>query len=491
MNELQIAFITNAEVRRWMRVLAIIERENHFTRVALSERLGISQRTMIKDLQSIKIYFGKAIQLTSFNAGFYFEVKNRMDFQEKKSQLVKDEVLINIVTDIFYGYEKSLSEAADQYNYGESTMRRFLAQIQPILATYGLTITSNPLELSGNEVCIRKFFFDFYYQGEHLIQDVHPPEELHSLILAHFSDRLGNYELGTGTTISGFYYQLYITMVRVQQYHFISLPDWLLSVDYQEKDFHLFFSMQDMIKKEFGISLPKEELSWVHLWIISQRTTTSVSKELLFSKRFNNWPKIQKVVSDYLNEPFFIQWDTKVLAQFLTSFFVSLLLNEAIHPVLNKELVEIQQMAKKAYEPLWEKNVRFMEKQLSSLGVSETYGEDIVARFTLFTRMLLEKYQPSKHVVFLLEGDYLAVQEIRYQAQAQLGAHHHLVFLRQHELTPERLEAEQVDLIVTNYRPYMMKYTLQTDIILMKIFPDKSDWNQVTQWLNPLKKLET
>ncbi|MGH1812413.1 helix-turn-helix domain-containing protein [Enterococcus entomosocium] len=103
MRELQIAFITNAEIRRTMRILTILEREQQFTIVELSERLTISQRTMIKDIQSIKNYFGDSISLVSQHKGFYFEERNRLTYYEKKEQLLEQEVLFEIIESIFYG----------------------------------------------------------------------------------------------------------------------------------------------------------------------------------------------------------------------------------------------------------------------------------------------------------------------------------------------------------------------------------------------------
>ncbi|MUN75742.1 HTH domain-containing protein, partial [Enterococcus casseliflavus] len=88
MRELQISFITNAETRRWMRILSIIEREHHFKIVALSERLMISQRTLVKDIQAIKNYFGETIELLSLYNGFRFDERNRIKYQEKKEALL-------------------------------------------------------------------------------------------------------------------------------------------------------------------------------------------------------------------------------------------------------------------------------------------------------------------------------------------------------------------------------------------------------------------
>ncbi|NKD39835.1 M protein trans-acting positive regulator, partial [Enterococcus casseliflavus] len=422
----------------------------------------------------------------SLHSGFHFDERDRVRYQEKKEALLENEVLFEIIGTIFYGEPLALAELAHQYSYAESTLRRFLVRVEPIVAEYGLTLTLNPVNLVGDEANIRKFFFDFYYSSEQTPFTIRPPEGLHALILSELSGKLGTYELGTGTTVSAFYYHLYITMVRVNQNQFVSLPDWLKTIDYQEKDFQLLYSLQARIHQEYEIYLPKEEFSWVHLSVIAKRTIHRVDQERVFSQHFNCWEGLEQVTSDYLADPFFAQWDTDTLRQFMTSFFVSRLINEALGPVLNKELEEVRVMVKQTYGQIHEIHSCFLQKHAQTLRFSAVTFEDVAVSFTFYMDMLFHHYQPVKQVLFLLEGDYLVVQSIRLQAQELLGKHYNLLFLPLQELTQERLNDEQIDLIVTNYRPYLLDYALETEYILMNSLPTAQDWIRVKHRLNPL-----
>ncbi|NBA63741.1 helix-turn-helix domain-containing protein [Enterococcus mundtii] len=487
MRELQMVFITNPEIKRWMQILNVIEREQRFTVVELAERLAISQRTLIKDIQSIKKHLGESATLFSDYRGYHFEERVRVEYLEKKEQLLEQEILFEIVGNIFYGEMMTIAELAHQYNYAESTLRRFLSKIQSLLRSYGLTLIFNPVSFQGEEANIRKFFFDFYYSGEQTPFTIRPPEGLHHAILKELSGKLGKYELGTGTTISAFYYHLYIMIVRVQQNQLVSLPSWLKKRNYQENDFQLLYSLQGVIKKEYGIYLTKEEFSWLHFRIITKRTIDRMDQEHFFTQRFNRWSSvIEPVVTDYLADPFFDRWDTNVLRTFMTSFFVSRLINESISPVLNKELVEVITTIKKNSAHRYLEHFRFFQKHAQLLNFSSDYFEDIVISFMVYMDLVFHQYQPVKHVLFLLEGDYLIVQAIRQQAQQQLGERHKLLFMPLQELTQERLDTEQVDLIVTNYRPYVFEYKLKADYVLMNIIPDVNDWARVKHRLNPL-----
>lgn len=486
MRELQLSFITNAETRRWMRILSIIEREHHFTIVALSERLMISQRTLVKDIQAIRSYFGETIELLSLYNGFRFDERDRVKYQEKKEALLENEVLFEIVGTIFWGQPVALAELAHHYSYAESTLRRFLARIEPILASYRLSLTFTPVNFKGKEADIRKFFFDFYYNSEQTPHTIRPPKRLHKLVLDELSNQLGEYELGTGTTVSAFYYHLYITMIRVQHNHFVTVPKWLKAIDYQEKDFQLLYSLQDRINQDFEIHLPKEEFAWLHLSIIAKRTIDRSDQEITFVQRFNCWTGLEQVVSAYLSDPFFEQWDTDILGHFMTSFFVSRLVNEALSPLLNKELKEVHDMVEKKHSQIHKINTHFLSTHSKALPISSSIFEDVAASFTLYMDMVFRYYQPVKQILFLLEGDYLVVQSIRIEAREQLGDHHHLLFVKLQEFLPEQLNNEKIDLIVTNYRPYLSDDSLETDYVLINSQPTTKDWTMVKHQLNPL-----
>ncbi len=178
--------------------------------------------------------------------------------------------------------------------------------------------------------------------------------------------------------------------------------------------------------------------------------------------------------------------DFDVFLSKLDSFFVSHLINEALSPVLSKELEEVRVMVKKTYGQFHEINSYFLQKHAQTLRFSAVTFEDVAVSFTFYMDMLFHYYQPVKQVLFLLEGNYLVVQSIRLQAQELLSDHYNLLFLPLKELTQERLNDAQIDLIVTNYRPYLLDYALETEYILMNSITTVQDWTRVKHQLNPL-----
>ncbi|MBO1121376.1 HTH domain-containing protein [Enterococcus casseliflavus] len=484
MRELQIAFITSPMIRRWMRILTIIEQEETFTTITLADKLAISQRTLVKDIHLIKEHFGDSVAIYSNNTGFRFAEIDRLMYQEKKEELLDQDALYEILERIFYGDFADLDELAHQYNYAETTLRRFLKKTQPTLEEYDLSLSFKPVKFIGEESNIRKFFFDFYYGGEKTPQTVRPPDDLHAIIRKELSVELKTYKIGTGISIAAFYSLLYLTMVRVKQEQLIKVPEWTKRLVYQDEDYQLFESLIPIIDREYGILLPKDELVWLYLMIVSKRTTSCLEYEQCFLLRFDQWPQTTAIVTDYFSNELFSQWDRPLLITFTRSYFIAWQLSNALWPIWNKQQIEVRHIAMQ--QSSYEKNVAFLKKHQEELRLSATALEELAVGFTLFIELLIHSHQPRQNILFLLEGDSMVVQSIRLQAQRLLGESYQLNFLSLPELTEERLKSNKTDLIVTNYRPYIFDYELEKDYLLINTIPNQKDWDQLMQRLNTL-----
>lgn len=307
------------------------------------------------------------------------------------------------------------------------------------------------------------------------------------MFLNKLGERLGKYEIGTGIMVTGFYYCLYITMIRNKNGHIISLPRKIKEIDFSnETDFLLMSELIPLIKKEYGISIHQDEIIWLFLIIISKRTIDNIEHETVFLEKYNQWSEIDLVIESYF-QLFNIDRKTNpILSTFLSAFFLGRKINNEMAPILNKLLSEEIIIIKDLYGLAYEKNRKFIHENQSLLSFSEKYLEDIIASLTMYTEILFSYYSPKKTVLFLLEGNHLLVQLIKVQANQLLSKQHHVLFVPLHELTEERLNVEHVDLIVTNYRPYLLDYQLNKDYLLINRVPNRNDWVNIFTQLNPL-----
>jgi len=122
----------------------------------------VSERTVLNDINSLKEHFSTCARIASTKNGYSFEKKDPVLFLKQKEQLLQNEILFELLGNVFYGELEDMNELLDRFVLSEVTFRRYLKQIGPVLNEYELDLTLHPIDLQGNEINIRKFFKDFY-----------------------------------------------------------------------------------------------------------------------------------------------------------------------------------------------------------------------------------------------------------------------------------------------------------------------------------------
>lgn len=488
MRDLQLAFVSNRTTGRWLRILSIIERDRRFKIGRMAEKLEVTHRTIAKDIKQIKEYFGESIILNSGNSGFTFEEKNPYLYKRRKQDLLADECLFKVITNVFYGKLKRIDELAHDYHFSESTFRRILTQCTPILESYGLKWQSNPINIEGNETNLRKFFKDFYYEGVDTVHTLTPDKALHELILDQLKGKIGHYEIGSGTTTAAFYYTFYIAIKRASLGYAIYIPKDLAKLAYEGSSFSMLYSLKNGIRRVYDVELSMEEFAWIYLVTLCKRTLNREDQERKFLQQFNQGYKTTQLTDEYLQLLDVPSEKKNILSTFLCSFFLSRKINHLISPVLNKEMNDVKETVIQNDCSSYERNLLFLKKRGKLLSFSSEYLEDISVSLTIYGNLLLDRYAPSKTIYFLLEGDHFICQYIQTRVVQQFGHTHCITFIPLQSLTTEALQAANIDLLVTNYDRYLLDYIVDTDYLLLKPIPDEQDWQHLERKINPHRR---
>lgn len=486
MREFQLNFISNKKTARFFKIINFMEVKRLFTLKEIAEANQLSERTIANDIKYLKDHFKESIQLKSGNSGYFFEEKNVSLYQLKKQQLLKNECLFEIISDILNGKLRRIDELAHHYHYSESSFRRIINNCNPVFESYGLKWRSNPLTLEGNEASIRKFFKDFYYEGIETQYTLSPPKDLTKIVFDKAYDNIGRYDWGSGTTPTSFLYSLYITLKRVENKSFISLPVQLVNIVYQDKDFDLLCSLSKDIEQNVNISIPKTELAWLYLESICKRTYNRKDLETKFYDNFNIWPNVQKLSDRFLNDFEFNIKEKNFLSTYIKSYLVAQKVKDSITPVLNKESKELIDMVLNHSLNRYEKNLKFLKENIHYLQLSNRYINDICASFTLYVDIVIDTHIGKKRIYFLLEGNQLIRQFIEKKAIFLFGQKHDLIFLPMEHLSSELLNGESVDLIVTNYNRYISDYINDKNYIVIEFIPSEKDWNKINKMVNTI-----
>lgn len=169
MKNLQLKFIVDPSIVRWFRIINQFER-NQLATLATKGELAksnhVSERTIQTDVNKMKDYFSESVQFVSTKSGYSFQKERPVLFLKQKEQLLENEILFELLGNVFYGELEDMTELIDRFHLSEATFRRYLKQIQPVLEEYGLELSLYPLDLKGEEANIRKFLKTSIMKGD-------------------------------------------------------------------------------------------------------------------------------------------------------------------------------------------------------------------------------------------------------------------------------------------------------------------------------------
>ena len=296
MRELQMKFVTNTATIRWMRILDLFELEPLCSTRALAKASSSTTRTIVTDITDMKSHFKDALHIDSSHKGYIFTVLNPAKYLAAKRALITDEILFHIVESIFQHEEMRSSEWAERYHISESTVLRYLRKVQPVLRDYHLQLDYNPITFIGDEMDIRKFFHDFYYESEITAHTIFPPIAINDITVKAFSDcqRTSKQACSFGELN----YYLYITLERYCGGHTVKLPKKSANC-FQLKN------ISKNLRKSISISLnttnkdcPKKRFSISFCWfgagvrLVTLLVRKSSAKNTISGQKSLSWPVI-------------------------------------------------------------------------------------------------------------------------------------------------------------------------------------------------------
>jgi hypothetical protein len=483
MRELQIKFLLNKTTVRWFQMLNDFERERTCSLTQLAVKLQVTQRTISSDIKQIKDYFGNCIELVQMPTGYHFTENAPLTYLDKKRQLVAEEGLYQLLEAIFHVDLHPIEEWAYRLHVSESTLRRYLQHVSPILAAYELSFSFSPIDIIGDEANIRKFFKDFYYEADVTPHTLLPPRELVDLVMADMTDSPAQIK-NSGVPPTDFFYSLYIMIERYRGGRTIHISDFLQQKIKGIPRFEHYKTFAKRIEDEYQVNLPAEEFVWLYLITLSKRTLTDPALEVKFVQEYNYWSELAEVSRLYVRRWALSFQDQEQIEALIHSFLLSKKINDAVAPILNLVQIEVKERAQQSSD--FNENWLFLTENWEKLQYSDSFLADICAAFTLYTTLIQEfYYRPLQRIAVILEGNEHICQAIRARFLRYVGKDVEVLFTRVNELTTDYLQAHDVDLVVTNYSEYLTDYILDVDYLLLKAIPDKFDWLRVIKKINP------
>lgn len=484
MRNFQNNFITNTATIRWLKILMAFEKNHHCSTVGLAKTSGSTTRTIMTDITNLKEHFGDCLMIDSSHKGYFFSIKNSSDYLTKKRALIADEILFHIIESIFHHDLLTSSEWAEKYHISESTVLRYLRKVQPIFSSYRLEVQTNPVSFVGEEINIRKFFHDFYYESEITGHTIFPPIAIQNITASAFSKC---YQLNQHTCSFGeFNYYLYITFERHCIGQPISLPKPVKAIFENYNDFKLFSEINEAIEEQYQRELPYEEMLYLFLLVKTRRSISNLTIEHTFCKEYNHWPELKKLAALFVSDCLPDSPDPARDQLLIESFFTVAKIKQLLSPLLNHMISDAIQFVEDSYPDDFQlfKTYLFTQPIARDTWDSETLNH-LSTSLTMYISSIRSLYwQEKKNIAFLFVGPYYLCQLLKCKSVRYLRSFRTFYFPDSNELSQAYLEKNQIDLIVTNYTEYITEYAQNIDYLLLKTFPDDYDWEALEAKLN-------
>ena len=487
MKKFQLNFITNKTIVRWFKILYEFEKNNEGTAAILAMICKSTRRTIGTDIQEIRDFFGNTILLETTQQGYTFKQLNFKEYTKKKAVLLSNEPLFVLVERLFQGEVHSIEEWAEIFHLSPTTTQKYFQKMQHQLDHFGLKLSFRPVMIQGNEMDIRSFYFSFFYESEVTPHTIFPTVAVQQAV-----NEIGQLFNKDNYHFSSFTLTSYLLLISIERYlsgNRVSIhKDLFLAVQSSVQLMH-FQKINYIMENYFNFVFPEEEVLYLFISIVTQRTMRNTVVEQKFCLSYNHWPEIGFLTKEFFKHFFPLQYNKNYKPDLilLESFFTTAKLKACLNFSANKNIEDINDFVQKTFSDEYSSYLEFLYNNKHYLKLySLDYLPDFCANLVIYLEYVRERYWgTSKNIAFIFEGNRSICQFIENLAKKYLHPFQSLFFPDSGEVNAKYLEKNKIDILVTNYSEYIADFDNCTECILFRSIPTASDWNKLLAKVNP------
>ncbi|WP_430612528.1 helix-turn-helix domain-containing protein [Enterococcus sp. DIV0876] len=466
MKNLVTSLMLDGPNKRCFSLLTILERMQNIETQELADLVGTSKRTINSDINDIRHFFGPVIDLYGTNKGMRLVINDYTAFYHTKRKYLEHDPLMTILQAIFYGSKLFLNEWAERLSFSGSTVSRMINSTQAILAEYDLAISKSPVCIQGDELSIRKFYFDFFNETSFL--------EINAFVNA-CQPKLVDIILEEVEFISIKKVQCIVNLV-LHRIDTICLPlnkKGIATIKEQPVIYKLFDTLRmSSCFTQISTETLYSEVYFMYFmlyahWDNRRQTGITLTGNSETAEDFGEALKI--VISQELPE-----LDTRQLDHWIQDFLARQYAKVCINKVFLKNTIGTNSFAKSIHPSLHKKVHQYLVSETIPIHFDNAYKEDICASLLLYLFVNRVIHSPLK-VVVILSSDS-AIDESAHIVFENFFKERVKIYYEE-ELTYAQYTEISCDVIVTNIIPfhyptdqfphyvYLSKYASMQEII--------------------------
>lgn len=466
--------VVEKKLKREIQILYLLaEQSQSISGNEIAIRLNISLSTVLSDLENLKATIPEnwIIEFRK-NIGYTLKIDEGINLSNYIKRLFLNSPLFEIGISIFNDLLLSTREWEERLYISDSTLKRHLNVLKSILKEYNLKLSTNPVNIVGNEAAIRIFYFDFFYSSSKIPQfDSLQENELeffHKLEPLLSFDHLQYYR---------WMHWVIIVIRRCKFDNKILLNDELLSIIETKIDIKKVDKIKEMFYCFFNKELSFEEVSF--LYLIRWDTLILNYSDKIINIEIANEKKRKLLKNLILKKVRELSIDTYIhpyIYSYYEAFFNHIIIMSSISPVFQKNNPEINHFAQITHPGIYQFWIETLVKE-NKIFKSDSilFYEDLSAQLTMLTYpYLVKKNQKLKYVVFILDTTVINLNYLTSLAERYVANNIQVSVLSNVFVSEELLANIGADLIVSN-----VEIETSKKIVHISELPTEFEWKMI------------
>lgn len=472
MNEIGYDLLTDASIKRKVTILnQLLESDIPLPFSKIAELCKVSQKTLRRDIQTLSEHFPDMILQENASVSLN-PLQSREPIFEFIDEQIKSNMLFSIVENTFYGEYESIDYLAEKFFIAESTLRKHLSLLKKVLKPFHLTLNLSPVEILGNEVNIRYFYFHFFEHSLEYSGPIYPEAKQSDLynVLRSFVHNNG--------------------LILNVDYH--RLMRWFFIGEHRIRQKKLVYFEKDIIDKYIAsnaVSIIKNAL----IKTLKKTTINYMNEsEIIFSFLISLDAIVYDEKSHFLPNEFLTEMEKfeNLATDFFKASNLTYALNVELKAIIKAFLVN-QHMLKDLNSLFQRNKPRFNTIIRKKYPDTVTIWTNILKKHTTFdyiddlatslTALTEAKVNRSRKVLFALSGTSSETSYYKYLAQKYVPKTAEIIFIFNQPVDNELIERLDIDFCVYNFS--LTVETLNCTLFKFSSVPLDIEWETLSSEL--------
>jgi transcriptional antiterminator len=463
MDSLFFVLIENKQLKRQMQLLELLYDADGMVSInEISCQLGITRKTVINDVETLIDKLPEDIHIIRERRGCV-KLLRQKDFsiEDFIRDLVKETVIYRILDSIFHGTKKNIKQWEKELFISNTSLRHKINYANRILKHFQLKLSSYTVELIGNEVDIRFFYYTFFKEFRDLFVTQNQDDEYVEIFTQIISGvNKANIPV---LSLGHFPITLWMTVVkeRLLNGNYITLNPELVQKISKRKSFLIVKNVYEkVLEKNYQIiDLPLEESIFAYitcLHCVEYKTHKNTTPFFTLEEETETLDKINLFLKNTIHEFHVDESQYNSFIDTHQAFLANMNLLSQQSELFQYCPSQLKKHIKSTHPVIYEKWINILKNKNSKLLFPICLMDDLCVTLTMLTTsFLLEQSSKIKHILLSFRGDLCYTNYFKAICKKLITDTIKCTYMNDSIIDQHIIDELKIDLFVSNYNDHI------------------------------------